>query len=75
MTTLTLSQLVENVTIRWNRDALRFCASHGAKGGTFVTELWANGCTMVSVPGSLPNQAITVGQLAELANNGWKIYV
>jgi len=74
MTTATLGQMVDNTMVRWNREALGFCAMHGSKGGTFNLVRWANGNLMAEVPGSLPNQAIHANQLDELKRNNWKIY-
>jgi len=64
------TQVAEKMS-QWNREALLFCAMHGRKGGSFEINVWANGKTMVEVPGARCNQAITLEDFVELKNSDW----
>lgn len=72
---MTINQMVINKLSQWSMEALIFNAQHGAKGGQFVTRLWANGETMVGPPGCRTNQEIPVNEFETLKANGWKIMV
>ena len=73
--TMKLSDMVSAKLARQRLESLVCCAQHGARGGAFIRAVWANGETMVSVPGTTGAQAITAAQFDALKAAGWKILV
>lgn len=75
----TLGGLVATKLAQWEREALLFCARHGAAGGLFDVYSWANGQLMAEpvLPGreAMVNQCIPLESLNELRRNGWKVII
>lgn len=69
---MTTSKMVESKLSQWGREAMSFNAQHGNNGGSFKSELWANGQVMVGAEHARANQMIPQAAFETLQANNWK---